>query len=360
MQIISGDREFHIEDKTAVAIGKFDGIHMGHQKLLKHILDKKDQGLKAAIFTFDPPPAIFFASLSDRKKDTAELSQRGGSELKTDGINQSEEVGSGIKTDRTNQSEKAYAEQGLKQKMLTQLLTREEKRRKFEKLGIDILVEFPMDLETAHTAPEDFVRKILHDQMNAAYVAAGDDLSYGYKGKGDFVLLNKLAPELGYRTHAIKKLRMFGRNVSSSFIKEEILAAEMERAQELLGECYYIGGIVEHGKRLGRTIGFPTVNILPPSEKCLPPYGVYFSTVRIDGREYKGMTNIGLRPTVSGSGQVSVETYIYDLNEDLYGKYLEIALHTFHRAEQKFSDVGFLKAQLELDLEAGRNFFDCM
>ncbi len=345
MRIISGDRQFHIEDKTAVAIGKFDGIHMGHQKLLKHILDKQDQGMKATIFTFDPPPAVFFASLLDRKTDAAILSGKSGADRKAD---------TDVKQENTG------AEHELKQKMLTQLLTKDEKRRKFEKLGIDILVEFPMDIETAHTAPEDFVRKILHDQMNAAYVAAGDDLSYGYKGKGDFVLLNKLAPELGYRTHAIKKLQMFGRNVSSSFIKEEILNAEMERAQELLGECYYIGGTVEHGKRLGRTIGFPTVNILPPAEKCLPPYGVYFSTVRIDGREYKGMTNIGCRPTVSGSGQVSVETYIYDLNEDLYGKYLEIALHTFHRAEQKFSDVEFLKAQLNLDLEAGRNFFDCM
>ncbi|WP_026669303.1 bifunctional riboflavin kinase/FAD synthetase [Butyrivibrio sp. AE3006] len=304
MRIISGERQFHIEDKTAVAIGKFDGIHMGHQKLLKHILDKKEQGMKATIFTFDPSPAVFFSK-----------------------------------------------------KIQPQLLTRDEKRRKFEKLGIDILVEFPMDETTAHTAPEDFVRKILHEQMNVAYVAAGDDLSYGYKGKGDFALLNELAPELSYRTHAIKKLQMFGRNVSSSFIKEEIMQAEMERATELLGEHYYVGGFVEHGKKLGRTIGFPTVNLLPPDEKCLPPYGVYFSEVRIDGRVFHGMTNIGCRPTVSNSGQVSVETYIYDLDEDLYGKYLEIALLTFHRKEQRFSDVNALKAQMDLDLEAGRNFF---
>ena len=312
MRIISGERQFHIEDKTAVAIGKFDGIHMGHQKLLKHILDKKEQGMKAAIFTFEPSPAAYFASKSAQK-------------------------GKNI--------------------LLPQLLTRDEKRRKFEKLGIDILVEFPMDEETAHTLPEDFVRRILHEQMNVAYVAAGDDLSYGYKGKGDFALLNELAPELSYRTHAIKKLQMFGRNVSSSFIKEEILQAEMERAAELLGENYYVGGTVEHGKKLGRTIGFPTVNLLPPAEKCLPPYGVYFSKVSIDGKTYSGMTNIGLRPTVSNNGQVSVETYIYDLDADLYGKYLEIALLTFHRKEQRFSGVDALKAQMNLDLEAGRNYF---
>ncbi|SDB58920.1 riboflavin biosynthesis protein RibF [Butyrivibrio sp. INlla16] len=316
MRIISGTTQFNIEDKTAVAIGKFDGVHMGHQKLLKHILDKKDQGMKATIFTFDPPPAVFFSQLMAK-----------------------------------NENEK-------KDIILSQLLTKDEKRRKFEELGVDILVEFPMNTETARTAPEDFVRKILHEQMNAAYLAAGDDLSYGYKGRGDFALLNKLAPELGYRTHAIKKLQMFGRNVSSSFIKEEILQAEMERASELLGEHYYVGGFVEHGKKLGRTIGFPTVNLLPPSEKCLPPFGVYFSEVRIDGRKYHGMTNIGLRPTVSDSGQVSVETYIYDFDEDIYGKYLEIALLTFHRKEQKFSGVEALKGQLRLDLDAGRNFFD--
>lgn len=316
MRIISGTTQFNIEDKTAVAIGKFDGVHMGHQKLLKHILDKKDQGMKATIFTFDPPPAVFFSQLM------------------------------------------AKSENEKKDIILSQLLTKDEKRRKFEELGVDILVEFPMNAETARTAPEDFVRKILHEQMNAAYLAAGDDLSYGYKGRGDFALLNKLAPELGYRTHAIKKLQMFGRNVSSSFIKEEILQAEMERASELLGDHYYVGGFVEHGKKLGRTIGFPTVNLLPPSEKCLPPFGVYFSEVRIDGRKYHGMTNIGLRPTVSDSGQVSVETYIYDFDEDIYGKYLEIALLTFHRKEQKFSGVEALKGQLRLDLDAGRNFFD--
>ncbi len=305
MRIIEGERQFHIEEKTAVAIGKFDGIHMGHQKLLKHILDKKDKGMKAAIFTFDPSPAVYFTG-----------------------------------------------------KNLPQLLTKEEKRRKFEKLGIDILVEFPMDEETAHTDPEIFVRDFLHNKMNAAYIAAGDDLSYGYKGKGDFRLLNSMAKELGYRTHAIKKLEMYDRYVSSSFIKEEISKADMERVTTLLGEPYYVGGIVEHGKRLGRTIGFPTVNLLPPKEKCLPPFGVYFSEVRIDDRRYCGMTNIGLRPTVSDNGVISVETYIYDLNEDLYGKYLEIALKTFHRSEQKFGGVDGLMAQLKLDLEAGRNFFE--
>ena len=304
MRIITDSRQFNIEDVTAVAIGKFDGIHLGHQKLLSHILDKKDKGMKAAIFTFDPSPAVFFTGRS-----------------------------------------------------MPQLLTGEEKRRKFEKLGIDILVEYPMDAETAHTDPEDFVRRILHGYMNAGYIAAGDDLSYGYKGKGDFRLLNGLSEELGYRTHAIKKLKMFDRYISSSFIKEEIGQAEMERAGELLGEPYYVGGMVEHGKRLGRTIGFPTVNIIPPKEKCLPPYGVYFSEVRIDGRRLFGMTNIGLRPTVSDNGIISVETYIYDFDEDLYGKYLEIALLTFHRSERRFESVDALKAQMNLDLEAGRNYF---
>ena len=310
MQIISGERQFNIADRTAVAIGKFDGIHMGHQKLLAHILDKKQKGMKAAIFTFDPSPAVFFKLKRGEGKDLPK-----------------------------------------------QLLTKEEKRRKFEALGIDILVEFPMDDETAHIEPEAFIRDYLHTKMNAAYIAAGDDLSYGYKGKGDFALLNSLAEELGYRTHAIKKLQMFERNISSSFIKEEISKAEMERAAALLGEDYYVGGTVEHGKKLGRTIGFPTVNLLPPDEKCLPPNGVYFSEVRIEGKTYQGMTNIGCRPTVSNNGQISVETFIYDMNEDLYGKYLEIALKTFHRSEMKFEGVQQLQAQMNMDLEAGRNFF---
>ncbi len=324
MQIISCTKEFHIEEKTAVAIGKFDGIHLGHQKLLSHILDKKDKGLKAAIFTFDPPPSIFFASLN-KKEMLSDLELR--------------------------------SEENTQINMRKQLLTIDEKRRKFEKLGVDILVEFPMDMETAHMSPEDFVRKILHEQMNAAYIAAGEDLSYGYKGKGDFDLLNKLAPELGYRTHAIKKLQMYGKDVSSSFVKKEILKGEVERASELLGEKYYIAGTVEHGKQLGRTIGFPTANVLPGDEKCLPPYGVYFSDVRIDGEIFHGMTNIGCRPTVADNDRVSVETYIYDFKKDIYGKHIEIALLTFHRKEQQFSGVNALKEQMNHDFEAGRNYF---
>ena len=307
MQIISGTKEFHIDEPTAVAIGKFDGIHMGHQKLLSHILDKKDKGMKAVIFTFDPLPATFFSG-----------------------------------------------------KSVPQLLTRDEKRRKFEELGIDILVEYPMDTETAHTEPERFISEVLHDKLNAAYIAAGDDLSYGYKGKGDFALLNKKAEEFGYRTHAIRKLQMFERNVSSSFIREEIQAAHMDRVTELLGEPYCIGGIVEHGKKLGRKIGFPTINLLPPDEKCLPVNGVYFSEVRVDGKKYRGMTNIGIRPTVADGDRVSVETYIYDFDEDIYGKYLEVALLAFHREEQRFSDVDALMAQLRLDLDAGHNYFDSL
>ena len=302
MKIITRLDELNIEDKTALAMGKFDGIHLGHKKLLNMILDQRQDGLKATVFTFEPSPEEFFVGHTVR-----------------------------------------------------QLFTREEKRRAFEKMGVDILVEFPLTADTAATPPEDFVRTILSEDLNAGYIAAGTDVSFGDKGRGDQYLLRNMSKELGFELHLIDKVMLDGQEVSSTRVRNVIADGDMPMAKRLLGDDYSVSGIVEHGAHLGTTIGVPTVNVLPPDNKLLPPFGVYKSTVVIGDRSFAGMTNIGRKPTVSDSGRVGVETYIYDFNEDVYGKFIEVKLLKFMRPEMKFDGVEQLKAQIHTDIEEARN-----
>ncbi|WP_034446568.1 bifunctional riboflavin kinase/FAD synthetase [Butyrivibrio sp. AE2032] len=301
MEIISGTTEFHIDNKTAVAIGKFDGIHLGHKKLLDQILLQKKDGLKSVIFTFDPSPEEFFTG-----------------------------------------------------KEIPQLFTRIEKREAFEEMGIDILLEFPLTAATAATDPEDFVRRILVGQLGADFIAAGTDVSFGDKGRGDQHLLRSLSKELGYELALIDKVRIDGEEVSSTRVRNRVADGDMPMVKRLLGYNYSVSGTVQHGRHIGHTIGVPTVNIIPPSNKLLPPYGVYSSKVYIDDKVFDGMTNIGRKPTISEKEQVGVETYIYDFDSDAYGKFIKVELLKFVRPEMKFDSIDALKAQIKSDLVSAR------
>ncbi len=303
MQIIQDTTEFYIENRTAVAIGKFDGIHRGHVKLLNCILEQQKNGMKAAVFTFFPSAAVFFGQSKD-----------------------------------------------------TELTTREEKRKYFEKMGIDILIEFPLNRETAAILPEDFARRILAKQMNAAYIAAGADLSFGYKGMGDQTLLKSLSGELGYRVDIIDKVYENEREISSTYVREMVEKGDLVTAGRLLGRPYSFEGRVEQGNRIGRRMGMPTLNLYPGQDKLLPPRGVYYSRVLFEGGTYPGITNIGHKPTVSNTNTVSVETYLYDFDRDMYGKEIVTELLQFRRPERKFEDLKHLKKQMEEDIEEGRQY----
>ncbi len=304
MQIISGTKDFQLEGPTALAIGKFDGVHLGHQKLLRELIRRKEEGMTTAIFTFHPAPDRFFG------------------------------IGDG--------------------KVLT---TEEEKRDLFDRLGIDILIEYPFDRETADTPPEDFVRGILRDRMHAAYVAAGPDLSYGRKGKGDFALLRAIAAEDGFEAECIEKLRIDGKAVSSTRVRDLLRRGDMEDAARCLGRPYSIAGPIRHGREIGRRIGIPTINQIPDPDKLLPPLGVYFSQVTVEGRKLYGMTNIGMRPTVSGSGKITAETHLFNFSGDLYGEQAVTDLLHFRRPEQHFADLEALREAMEADIRAGKELY---
>lgn len=314
MIIIEKTTEFHIEDiirstghtfhGAAVAIGKFDGLHLGHRKIVDELLRGRKENLTTVVFTFDPSPMSFFSG-----------------------------------------------------RRIAELATRDEKRRLFEAQGVDVLIEFPLTAETAATPPKTFVEKILVNAIGAKKIVAGRDVTFGDRGMGDYRLLETMGEQCGYETVLIDKLLYKGKEISSTYVRDEIAMGHMEQAKELLGRAYSVSGVVEYGKQLGRTIGVPTVNIVPEEGKLLPPNGVYYSDVLLEGRTYHGMTNIGVKPTVKGDGVLNVETYLYDYDGDAYGAFIEVALLSFKRSEMKFASVDDLKRQMREDIRAGAEFF---
>lgn len=303
MKIISDTLDFKLNNDTAVAIGKFDGVHLGHRMLMNMLLDKKKEGLLSCVFTFDPSPAVLFG-FSDGKE----------------------------------------------------LTTREEKRRIFEEMGIDVLVEFPLDLKSAAIPAEDFVRDYLADRLRAKWIVAGEDVSFGARGAGNAEMLRHLSCELGFQVSTIEKLTVDGQLISSSYVRELVEAGELLRVREFLGNSYTILGEVSHGKKLGRTIGMPTINVLPVEGKLLPPAGVYYSGVIHKGITYKAISNVGYKPTVTNERVMGVESYLFDFEGDLYGEEVLIQLHAFKRPEMKFDSVEALKEQMHRDREEGRVF----
>ncbi len=303
MQIFRGQADWKLKEKSAVAIGKFDGIHKGHQVLLSYILKQKERGMKSVAFTFDPPAGVFFG-----KTEEGELTLPC------------------------------------------------EKRALFDGLGVDILIEFPFNQKTASIPAEDFVKEILIGQMNAGYIVAGTDLSFGAGGRGNSALLNRMAKEFGFEVQIIDKIYYGNREISSSYVREEVVKGNMDTVSLLLGRNYMITGVVENGKQLGRKLGMPTLNLYPSKDKLLPPNGVYYSRVHHGRNSYKGISNVGLKPTVNDMPVIGVETYLYDFEGDLYGEEITVSLLAFKRTEKKFENVDALKRQMKKDVEEGRAF----
>lgn len=312
MEIIQNTTDFYIEEETAVAIGKFDGCHRGHQKLLGYLRQQQEKGLKSVVFTFVPSPAAFFSRDSIRE-----------------------------------------------------LSTLEEKRHIFERAGVDYLIEYPFYQEIADMEPETYIKEVLIHRIRAKCVVAGEDVSYGKHGAGDYRLLQKMAPEYGYQVVLVEKVLYEGKEISSTYVREEVGKGNMELVTKLLGMPYHVSGEIIHGRKLGRTIGMPTVNLLPSQDKLLPPKGVYYSYVYLhsragdqpyDGKRLAAITNIGTKPTVDQRSVMGVESYIYDFDGDVYGDNMEVYLLKYKRPEMRFDGVDALKAQMAADIAEGRAF----
>lgn len=301
MKVISETLDFKIAEESAVTLGKFDGIHKGHQKLMKTILDQKKNGLKSVVFTFSKMPGSVF------------LGEKGQT-----------------------------------------ILTAEERRIHLEAMGIDYMVECPFVDLIIGMEPEHFIKEILVKKLHARYIAVGTDFRFGHERKGDAGLLKKLSEKYDYRAEIVEKECFENEEISSSRVREALNSGKMELVRSLLGYPYYVSGTVIHGRRLGRKLGIPTINIHPDDEKMLPPNGVYLTKTIIGDQEYFGVTNVGVKPTVEKEKIRGIETNLFDFEGDLYGKTVTVAFYAFEREEKRFDSLDALKEQLKKDVCRGK------
>ncbi len=303
MIFISGTKDFHFEN-TAVAIGKFDGLHKGHQTLIEKI--NNYDGL-SVLLTFD------FHPVSVLKGENPKL-----------------------------------------------IYTSEERRIQAERMGVDVLIEYPFNAETASMPAKDFIRQVLCEKLGAKHVAVGEDFRFGAGRLGNADMLCELGPQYGFEAHICKKVFMEldskPLEIAATLIREAISQGDMEIANKLLGCPYTIFGQVVYGRQIGRTIGMPTANVEPDDSKLLPPNGVYASKTFIDGKSYMSVTNIGKNPTVAEQQKRRSETFIYGLDENIYGRDIEIQLYHHLRPERKFESVDALMAQMHRDMEQSLNW----
>lgn len=296
MKYLSDTTEFYSRMPSAVTLGKFDGLHRGHQKLIREIVRlQKDEGLYGIVFTIAPEHSPV-------------------------------------------------------------LLTVREKQAILEKYGVDCMMRCPFIPEILGMEPEAFVSDVLVKKLKASYIVVGTDFRFGHNRCGDVNLLKALAEKYGYTLIVVEKECHEDREISSTYIKEALARGDMELVNTLLGFPYPVRQDIVHGKQLGRRIGMPTINQIPEERKLLPPQGVYFSDVVCRDLFCHGMTNVGYKPTVDGTF-LGVETYLYDVKADLYGQEAEVSIRKFRRPEMKFSSVEELKTQMEQDILSGKEYF---
>lgn len=297
MEYISKTLDFHVDEPSVISFGKFDGLHRGHEFLMEKQIEQSNlHGYKRIIFTFDIPP-------------------------------KSEVL-------------------GIESKVI---ITNDEKEYVFEESGVDYLIECPFVPEVMNMEADVFVRWIVKN-LNVKCIVVGNDFHFGHNRAGDHRLLAQMADEMGYELIVVDKIKDGDRDISSTYIREEIAAGHIGKANELLGYPFFIKGKVVHGRQIGRTIGIPTVNLTIPQEKLLPPNGVYMTKILVKDNWYLGVTNIGCKPTISGENPIGAETYIIDFSQNVYGQEIMVELHEFIRPEMKFDSIEELKGQMSADI----------
>lgn len=276
-------------NNSVVALGKFEGLHLGHKLLIDKVVSLADQkGFCAAVCTID---------IQDKKHIYIDT----------------------------------------------------ERYKILRACGIDVVVSCPFTKEFAEMTPEEFVKDVLIDRLSARCVVVGSDFKFGYMRKGDIDTLKVFGIKYNIEILIVDKLSVDGEIVSSSLIRKQLALGNVQRANRLLGRNYSISGSVSKGRQLGRTIGFPTANLIPDKDKLLLRFGVYSTRVFLDGKTYMGLTNVGDNPTVKQDESVTVETYILDFDGDIYDNDITVEFIDFIRPEMKFSSVNELVLQMNID-----------
>lgn len=304
MKVFKNFNDYSTQKPLALSLGMFDGVHLGHKCIIDEL--KKvgtENQLETAILTFWPHPRFVFNPNEDLKL----------------------------------------------------LNTLEEKKLLVNKYGINNLFLKEFDEEFRNLTGEEFVRQILIDKLNVKYLIIGYDHSFGKNKSGNFELLQKLSKELDFEVEQMEAINIHENNISSTKIRNAILAGNIVEANEMLGYSYSVSGKVIHGKKIGRTIGYPTANISTDSIKLLPKKGAYIVEVYVNDQQYKGMLSVGTNPTVNGD-TLTVEVYILDFNEDIYDKEITVKFRDFLHEEIKFEGLEKLIERLDEDKRLTEKF----
>ncbi|MEI6090916.1 MAG: bifunctional riboflavin kinase/FAD synthetase [bacterium] len=301
MKVYSEIEDIDYNPDSIITVGTFDGVHLGHQKVLRQLIEKsKKYNLRAVVVTFDPHPQ--------------------------------------------------HVVQNPKYEPIKLLTDINERIRLFKQLGIENVLVIPFSMEFANLSPEEFVEQIFVKKIGVNKVLIGYDHLFGNQRSGDFTLLTELGEKFGFTTERLKVEVKDELIISSSKIRKAIASSMIEYANSLLGYHYTISGIVVQGYGLAAKLGFPTANIgnIHP-QKQLPAYGVYLTSALIDGKRYYGMANCGIRPTLLTEKRPSLEVHFFDFEGNIYGKVIDLEVINFIRFERKFEDAEELKMQIYCD-----------
>ncbi len=301
----------HISELTSlkhsiVTIGTFDGVHLGHQKIIKRLVElKKRQGGETVLFTFDPHPRkVLFPDQTDLKLIT----------------------------------------------------TTQEKCELLQQFGIDHVLVFPFTKEFAQMQAADYVSEIIAKGLKTETLVIGYDHRFGSNREGNIETLKQLSSTYNFKVEEIPAQEINQLNVSSTRIRRAIDEGDVVTANEFLGYPFFVSGIVVKGKQLGRTIGYPTANIfVEDKDKLIPKIGVYAVNVIVENKRYKGMLNVGLNPTTDTDNTIKIEVNIFDFDKEIYGEAIRVEFIKWIRNEEKFANLEELKHALANDKIACSN-----
>lgn len=305
MKIFHGTENANIQKPTVLTLGVFDGLHLGHQRIMQTVVEraKAVNGVPTAI-TFDPHPR------SVLHPDSAP----------------------------------------------PLLQTLDQRLANFEVLGIEQAIVISFDAEFARQPAEAFIREIIHDRLHALEVHLGKDFAFGRGRGGNIELLKKMGSEFGFYADEVAEVRLRGRRISSSNIRNLLANGHVNMARRMLGRPYGVEGVIVRGANRGQLIGFPTAN-LHPRNRVVPKFGVYATATLVDGNWRRSVTNIGVRPTFEAGAEPSIETFIFDFDGDLYGDVLRVRFLHRIRDERKFGGIDELKDQIAKDIRIAKSYF---
>ncbi|KQT17313.1 riboflavin biosynthesis protein RibF [Chryseobacterium sp. Leaf404] len=304
MKVFKNFSDYQSHKPLALSLGMFDGVHLGHKSIIDELTKIGfEKNLDTAILTFWPHPRFVF-----------------------------------------NPDEN-----------LKLLNTLAEKKFLIDKYGIQNLFLKEFDEEFRNLTGEEFVRQILVEKLNVKYLIVGYDHVFGKNKSGNFELLQKLSKELGFEVEQMEAINIHENNISSTKIRNALLNGNITEANEMLGYSYSVSGTVVHGKKLGRTIGYPTANIETETLKLLPKKGAYIVEVFVKDQQYRGMLSVGTNPTVNGE-KLTVEVYILDFEGNIYDEKITVKFRDFLHKEIKFEGIEKLVERLDEDKRLTEEF----